>query len=278
MAAPDLHSPEHPNFPRDAEKLQDPRRPPTDHEQYILNVVMRFKTLPDFAALPKPTVQEKDDALRRLEELERMPKDPISDQDDRVLALALIIADYPSLFGQMGCYLAAQILSAVKTVETSEFRRAFIREYLPALPGLRDYLKRLATLRRRGRSAKYDPNSVPKAAWGTPERRAAAREQMELVQGLADYYLMEKYWRMLEIVGSYPDFFTKEQFDQLTANAGIEQTWRAHLAKARDDWNYYKTVVNSGTVVRQVVDSAIGVLREIIRTTFLADRKSDESA
>jgi hypothetical protein len=239
---------------------------------------MRFKTLPDFAALPKPTVQEKDDALRRLEELERMPKDPISDQDDRVLALALIIADYPSLFGQMGCYLAAQILSAVKTVETSEFRRAFIREYLPALPGLRDYLKRLATLRRRGRSAKYDPNSVPKAAWGTPERRAAAREQMELVQGLADYYLMEKYWRMLEIVGSYPDFFTKEQFDQLTANAGIEQTWRAHLAKARDDWNYYKTVLNSGTVVRQVVDSAIGVLREIIRTTFLADRKSDESA
>jgi len=41
--------------------------------------------------------------------------------------------------------------------------------------------------------------------------------------------------------------------------------------KARDDWNYYKNVLNSGIVIRQVVDSAIGVLREIIRTTFVED-------
>ena len=52
--------------------------------------------------------------------------------------------------------------------------------------------------------------------------------------------------------------------------------WRAHLAKARDDWNYYKTVLNSGTVVRQVVDSAIGVLREIIRTTFSPEPRPGE--
>jgi len=61
----------------------------------------------------------------------------------------------------MGCYLAAQILGAVKTIETSEFRRAFIREYLPALPGLRDYLRRLGHLAATGRSTKYNPDSVP---------------------------------------------------------------------------------------------------------------------
>ncbi len=268
MAAPDLHSPEHPNFPRDAQKLQDPHRQPTEHEKYILDVVMRFKTLPDFETLPKPTQEERDAALRRLDQLEKLPRDPISDQDDRVLALVMVIADYPSLFGQMGCYLAAEILGAVKTIETSEFRRAFIREYLPALPELRDYLKKLAILRRRARSAKYDSNSVPKASWGTPERRAAAREQMELVQGMPDYHLMEKYWRMLEIVGSYPDFFSRAQFDQIRTNAGIEKTWRAHLAKARDDWNYYQNVLNSGVVIRQVVDSAISVLRKIMHTTI----------
>ena len=79
------------------------------------------------------------------------------------------------------------------------------------MPGIRDYLRRAANLRRRGLAVKYSQKNVPPAQWGSPERRAAAKEQMELVQGLADSYVMEKFWRTLEIVCSYPDFFTKDQ-------------------------------------------------------------------
>jgi len=140
-----------------------------------------------------------------------------------VLALALIIADYPALFGQMGCYLAGQILrercgkplkpaSFAAHLFANTFRRCRIARLL----------RRLATLRRRGRSTKYNPDFGSQSFVGTPERRAAAREQMELVQGLPDYYLMEKYWRMLEIAGSYPDFFPSP-IRSLTTNTGIEQ-------------------------------------------------------
>src|ERR1041385_2293156 len=108
------------------------------------------------------------------------------------------------------------------------------------MPGIRDYLRRAANLRRRSHAVRYSPKNVPSAQWGSAERRAAAKEQMELVQGLADHYVMEKFWRTLEIVCSYPDFFSKEQYDQLAARKGIEQAWRAHLAKAREDLTYYK--------------------------------------
>lgn len=262
----DLHSPEHPPFPRDAELLRDPKRQPTEHEKYILDVFMRFKTFPDFDALPAPTPERKAEAVARLDALAAMPPDAIADQDDRVLELCVIISDYPELFGQMGYYLAAEIMSACKTIETSEFRRAFIREYIPALDNTRAYLRGLAALRRRARATNYDPTNVPPGHWGTNERRAAAREQMELVQGLPDHAVMEKYWRMVEIVSKYPDFFTREQNEKLRANVGIEQTWKAHLAKARDDWNFYKNVVASGTVLREIVNSAVKVLKEIAET------------
>ena len=133
------------------------------------------------------------------------------------------------------------------------------------MPGIRDYLRRAANLRRRGLTVKYSQKNVPSAQWGSPERRAAAKEQMELVQGLADSYVMEKFWRTLEIVCSYPDFFTKEQYHQLATRKGIEQAWKAHLAKARQDLTYYKSIVHTGTLFRQMVDSALEVLRTVIR-------------
>ena len=88
---------------------------------------------------------------------------------------------------------------------------------------------------------------------------------MELVQGLADSYVMEKFWRTLEIVCSYPDFFTKEQYEQLATRKGIEQAWKAHLAKARQDFTYYKSILHTGGLFRQMVDSALEALRTVIR-------------
>lgn len=264
--ATDLHSPEHPPFPRDAELLRDPKRAPTEHEKYILDVFMRFKSFPDFDALPAPTPERKAEALGRLDALTLMPPDAIADQDDRVLELCVIISDYPDLFGQMGYYLAAEIMSACKTIETSEFRRAFVAEYLPALDNIRAYLRGLAALRRRARATTYELTNAPAGQLGSDARRAAAREQMELVQGLPDHAVMEKYWRMVEIVSKYPDFFTAEQNAKLRSNIGIEQTWKAHLAKARDDWNFYKNVVASGKVLREIVNSAVKVLKEIAQT------------
>src|SRR5688500_4382477 len=169
----------------------------------------------------------------------------------------------PEVFGETGFYLASEIMRACKTIETSEFRRAFMREYEPAIENVRKYLNSLAALRRRANRAQYDAKNVPPGRWGNPERRAAAREQMELVQNLPDHAVMEKYWRMLEIVCQFPDLFSREQFDKLKNNAGIEQTWKAHLTKARDDLNFYKAVVISGAALREVVQSSVKVLKEL---------------
>ena len=133
------------------------------------------------------------------------------------------------------------------------------------IPQIREYLRNVANLRRRGTTVKYSNNNVPPAQWGNAERRAAAKEQMELVQGLPDYYVMEKFWRTLEIVCSYPDFFSREQFEQLASRKGIEQAWRAHLAKARQELTYYKSILHTGKLFRQMVDSALDVLRTIIK-------------
>ncbi|MDX1952570.1 MAG: hypothetical protein SFY81_10310 [Verrucomicrobiota bacterium] len=263
-----FHSLEHPLFPHNAEELRDPQRPPTEHEKEILTIFMRFKEFPDFKSLPPPTIDQKLQAATRLEALLNSTPDPIADQDDHIVELAKIISDHPALFGEVGYYLFSEIMRACKTIEHSEFRRGFLREYLPALPQVREYLKSLAALRRRAKAAKYDQSLVPPGQWGSSERRAAAREQMELVQGLPDNQVMEKYWRMVEIVCSYPDFFTREQFEKVSENNGIEQTWRAHLSKARDDWNYYKNVLNSGRVIRQLVHQAIAILKEVLRNKF----------
>jgi len=263
MAAPDLQTPEHPIFPREAAHLQDPHRAPTDRERHILEVFMRFKELPDFSKLDPATPDQKAEAISRLDKLRAQPPDPIEDQDSRILNLAEIISDYPAVFGNLGYYIAAEIMGGTKTIETSEFRRAFFREYLPALPGLRAYLKRLAALRRRASSSVRRPSEVPSEAWGNATRRAAAREQMELVQNLPDSSVMEKYWRTLEIVSAYPDIFTREQFDKLKNHPGIEQSWKAHLVKARDDLNYYNNLLRTAKMMRDLVDSAIIVLKEI---------------
>jgi hypothetical protein len=130
---------------------------------------------------------------------------------------------------------------------------------------VRDYLRQAANLRRRGLNVKYVRENVPSGSWGSPERRAAAKEQMELVQGLPDYHVMEKFWRTLEIVCGFPDFFSKEQYDQLAARKGIDQAWKAHLAKARQDYTYYKSIVQTGKLFRQMVDSALDVLRTVIK-------------
>src|SRR4029078_1216514 len=102
--------------------------------------------------------------------------------------------------------------------------------------------RRAANLRRRSHGVRYSPKNVPSAQWGSAERRAAAKEQMELVQGLADHYVMEKFWRTLEIVCSYPDFFSKEQYDQLAARKGIEQAWRETPGEGREGLSYFYSV------------------------------------
>lgn len=266
MGELNLHPPEHPRFPSEAEAIQDPHRSPTEHEARILEVFMRFKVIPDFETLAAPSSEQLQKAGEQLEEIASQPADPLKDQDDRVLDLLALIGDYPEVFGNVGFFLAAEIMNAAKNnIETSEFRRAFYREYEPMIPAIRDYLRRAANLRRRARSVKYSGSNVPPTQRGSAERRAAAKEQMELVQGLADHYVMEKFWRTLEIVCSYPDFFSKEQYDQLANRKGIEQAWRAHLAKARQDLDYYHSIVRTGQLFRQMVDSGLDVLRTVIR-------------
>ena len=219
-----LHPPEHPRFPREADLIQDPHRSPTAHEKRILEVFLRYKAVPDFDALPAPAAEEMSEAGGRIDEIAGQPPDPLADQDERVLDLLALISEYPRVFGKVGYFLAAEIMNAARNnIETSEFRRAFFKEYGPMREPIRDYLRETANLRRRGLNVIYSQKNVPREQWGSPERRAAAKEQMELIQGMADHYVMEKFWRTLEIVCSYPDFFTKEQFDQLANRKGIEQ-------------------------------------------------------
>jgi len=273
MGELNLHPPEHPRFPRNADQIQDPHRSPTAHEQEILDVFMRYKNVPNFEELAAPTEDQLREASERIENIATRPSDPLTDQDERVLDLLRLIGDYPEVFGKVGFFLAAEIMNAAKNnIETSEFRRAFFREYQPMMSEIREYLRNVANLRRRGTTVKYSQQNVPQAQWGSAERRAAAKEQMELVQGMADYYVMEKFWRTLEIVCSYPDFFTKDQFEQLSTRRGIEQAWKAHLAKARQDLTYYKTILHTGQLFRQMVDSALDVLRTIIR-----ERRNEQS-
>src|SRR5688572_14309360 len=263
MGELNLHPPEHPRFPRDADKIQDPHRSPTQHEARILDVFMRYKEVPNFDSLPAPAAEQLADASGRIDEIAAQPPDSLKDQDDRVLDLLAVIGDYPEVFGNVGFFLAAEIMNAAKTnIETSEFRRAFFREYEPMIPDIRDYLRGAANLRRRALSVKYSQTNVPPTQRGSVERRAAAKEQMELVQNLADHYVMEKFWRTLEIVCSYPDFFSRDQYDQLATRKGIEQAWHAHLAKARQDLDYYKSIVRTGQLFRQMVDSALEVRSE----------------
>jgi hypothetical protein len=266
MPAVDLHSPEHPTFPKGADYLRDPNRAPTEHERYIADVFSRFQTFPEFDKLPPPSAEERAEALKRLDELVSMPPETIQDQDDRVVAMCATVSEHPAVFGETGYYLAAEIMRACKTIETSEFRRAFFRDYEPAMEGVRKYLKGLAALRRRGQKCVYDPTTVPPARWGSNERRATAREQMELVQNLPDHAVMEKYWRMMEIVCNFPDLFAREQYEKLRSNTGIEQTWKAHLAKARDDLNFYNVIKLSGMALREVIQNSVKVLREIAET------------
>jgi hypothetical protein len=265
MGELNLHPPEHPRFPSQADQIQDPHRSPSEHEARILEVFMRYKEVPNFDALPAPDSAQFEDALARIDEIAAQPPDALKDQDDRVLDLLALIGDHPQVFGNVGFFLAAEIMNAAKNnIETSEFRRAFFREYEPMIPNIRDYLRRAANLRRRALSVKYNQANVPPTQRGSVERRAAAKEQMELVQNLADHYVMEKFWRTLEIVCSYPDFFSRDQYEQLVTRKGIEQAWRAHLAKARQDFDYYRSIVRTGQLFRQMVDSALDVLRRII--------------
>ena len=274
MGELNLHPPEHPRFPSEADRIQDPHRSPTQHEARILEVFMRYKKVPDFDNLPAHTPEQIASATAEIDRIAAQPPHSLRDQDDRVLDLLALIGDYPEVFGNVGFFLAAEIMNAAKNnIDTSEFRRAFFEEYEPMIPGIREYLRNAANLRRRALSAKYTNSNVPPTQHGSPERRAAAKEQMELVQGLADHYVMEKFWRTLEIVCSYPDFFSKTQYEQLATRKGIDQAWRAHLAKARQDLDYYKSILHTGRLFRQMVDSALDVLRTIIR-----EKKRGDSA
>src|SRR3954470_13190149 len=147
MPGVDLHSPEHPPFPRNAEQLRDPNRAPTEHERYIAEIMARFQNPPDFATLPPATPEQRKEAIARLEAIIGLPPETIQDQDDRVLAMCATVAENPSVFGETGYYLASEIMRACKTIETSEFRRAFMREYEPAVENVRKYLRGLAALR-----------------------------------------------------------------------------------------------------------------------------------
>ena len=99
MGELNLHPPEHPRFPTNADAIQDPHRSPTDHEQRILDVFMRYKEIPDFSQFAPPTVHRMAEAEHRLEEIAAQPLDPLRDQDDRVLDLLAIITDFPKCLG-----------------------------------------------------------------------------------------------------------------------------------------------------------------------------------
>ena len=261
-----LNPPEHPRLPRAAEALQDPNRTPTAREAYMLDVFLRYKEVPDFNSLPQPSPELLAEASERLEEIAALPPDPLKDQDDRVLAMLRLITDFPSVFGNVGYFLAAEIMNAArKNIQESEFRRAFFTEYAEEMPGIRNYLRNVAGLRRRARSVRFTISNVPPMQRGTAGRRAAAQEQMELVQNMPDCYVMEKYWRAMEILCAYPDFFNEEQYRQLATRTGIEQAWRAHLAKARQDYTYYRSIIHTGQLFRQMIDSGVDVLRTVIR-------------
>ena len=266
MGELNLHPPEHPRFPKRADALQDPHRSPTPHEQLILEVFMRFKEVPAFEELAEPTAEQLREAAVRLDKVAAQPADPIQDQDGRVLDLLSTISDFPEVFGKVGYFMAAEVMNAARNnIETAEFRKAFFEEYEPMIPSVREYLRHAANLRRRGLSMKYARGQVPEGRRGSAERRAAATEQMELVQGMPDCYIMEKYWRTLEIVCTYPDFFTEDQHRQLTSRKGIDEAWKAHLGKARQDLTYYKSIASTGALFRKMVDSAIEVLQRVIK-------------
>lgn len=266
MGELNLNPPEHPRFPSRADEIRDPHRPPTAHEERILEVFLRYKEIPRFDELPAPSPEELQRAAQEVERIASESANALRDQDDRVLDLLALISERPNVFGNVGYFLAAEIMSAARgNIQTAEFRRAFFNEYEPMIPTVREYLRQAAHLRRRSLNVKYSSQNVPAGSWGSAERRAAAKEQMELVQGLPDYHVMEKFWRTVEIVCRFPDFFSKEQYDQLLARKGIDQAWKAHLAKARQDYTYYKSILQTGTLFRQMVNSALDVLRTVIK-------------
>jgi hypothetical protein len=254
---------DHPIFPHNAEELRDPKRAPTRHEQEIMGVLMRFKDVPDFASLPAPTPEERADAVQRLDELLARPTDIIADQDDRLLELALIVADHMNIFGKSGFFMAVELVGGSKLIEQSEYRRAFFTEYEPAIPQVRNYLRELASMRRRAKEARDAEPPALKNPSITGERSAAAQEQMELVEAMADHQVLEKYWRMLEIVSNYRDVFTPEQFAMVAGNEKADISYRAHLAKARDEYNQYKTILRTSGIMRELSDNVIRALREV---------------
>src|SRR5688572_17953721 len=114
MGELNLHPPEHPRFPSEADRIQDPHRSPTPHEARILEVFMRYKQVPDFEKLPPLAPEQIADASHRIEEIAAQPPHPLKDQDDRVLDLLALIGDYPEVFGNVGFFLAAEIMNAAK--------------------------------------------------------------------------------------------------------------------------------------------------------------------
>ena len=270
-----MDSPGHPIFPHNAEELRNPRRAPTEHEQEIMGVLMRFKDVPDFATLPAPTPDERADAVRRLDALLAQPLNVIGDQDDRLLELALIVADHLNIFGKSGFFMAVELVGGSKLIEQSEYRRAFFTEYEPAIPQVRAYLRELASLRRRAKEARDAEPPALRNSDTTGDRSAAAQEQMELVEAMADHQVLEKYWRMLEIVSNYRDVFTPEQFAMVAGNEKADISWRAHLAKARDEWNQYKTILRTSKIMRELSDNVIKALREVAVGNMPADAEPE---
>jgi hypothetical protein len=77
MGELNLHPPEHPRFPHNVDALQDPQRTPSDHERRILDVFMRYKTIPDFASLPTPLPEDVAEASRRVQSISAQSPDPL---------------------------------------------------------------------------------------------------------------------------------------------------------------------------------------------------------
>src|SRR4051794_13050393 len=107
MGELNLHPPEHPRFPREAEQLQNPHRAPTEHESRIAEVFLRYKEVPEFEKLPAPAEEQINAAATRIERIATQPADPLRDQDERVLDLLQLISDFPEVFGKVGYFLAA---------------------------------------------------------------------------------------------------------------------------------------------------------------------------
>jgi len=167
MAAPDYIRPSIRISPGMRRSCRIPSRT-TEHEKYILDVVMRFKNAAEFRNMPKPTGRNAMKHSGGLDELQKMPSDPILDQDDRVLALGIDHRGLSRALGQMGCYLCRANSRSGETIENQRVSPRIYSRIPSGAAGIARLFAKAGHLAATRRSTKYNPDSVPRASSGTP--------------------------------------------------------------------------------------------------------------